>query len=229
MIYSFKSWWGTFWYNFGWSDWVSYIDGWMPRLSLSVPLIGYLVLFNDTVGESLEFMHITASAVNDFGIDGTQRLRFIYFGLIALGLSNFLYRLKKPFAFRYGNNLVDYTKTCLEIFTLGDFVNMHGNIRSQGHLTLDGKYYDSEWDGFLKEASNEGEGTDNVTRTGSWENAKSLYGSLLRSILRETYFRQNTSRRGWLCFCVLLSTVGYALLAVPSADLFIKVLRSSIG
>jgi hypothetical protein len=34
---------------------------------------------------------------------------------------------------------------------------------------LDGKYYDSEWEEFLKAATNAGEETDNVERTGSWE------------------------------------------------------------
>jgi hypothetical protein len=219
----------TFWYNLGWSDWVGYIDGWIPRLSLSVPLVGYLILFNDTVGKSLEFIHITSDTVNTFGLTGSQRLRFIYFGLIALGISNFIYRLKRPYAFRFGTAVADYTRTCLDVFTLGDFVQLHGRIRHEGHLTMDGKYYDSEWDGFLAAASNEGEGTDQVKRTGSWDRARSDYGSLLRSMLRETFFRQNTSAKAWLVACIALSTIGYVLLVTPSVDLFAKVLRSTLG
>lgn len=224
-----KQWFDSFWYNFGWSDWVSYVDGWIPRLSLSVPLLGYLILFNDQVGKALEFVHLTSATAAEFGLTGSQRLRFVYFALLVLGLSNFIYRLRKPYAFRYGSSLVEYTRTCLDVLKLGDFVNMHGRVRSEGHLTLDGKYYDSEWDGFLSEASNPGEGTDKVVRSGSWENAKSKYGSLLRSMLRETFFRQDTGRRGWLAACVVLSTVGYLLLLAPSLDLFAKVVRSTVA
>ena len=77
-----KHWFSTFWYNFGWSDWVSYIDGWIPRLSLSVPLLGYLILFNDQVGDALQFVHLTSAKVAEFGLTGSQRLRFIYFALL---------------------------------------------------------------------------------------------------------------------------------------------------
>lgn len=96
-------------------------------------------------------------------------------------------------------------------------------------MTLDGKYYDSEWDGFAEAARDPGEGTDRVERNGSWDEAQSRYGSLLRSILRETFFRGDTQRRLWLSICVVLSTVGYLLLAVPSIDLFVKVVLSSFA
>jgi hypothetical protein len=227
MIAALRIWWPGFWYNFGWSDWVPFIDGWIPRLSLAVPIVGYLVLFNDTIATAFEFAHITSHQLNDFGLTSTGRLRFVYFGLIALGISNFVYRLKKPFAFRFGTNAVVYIKTALEVFAYQDFVTLHAQIRDEGHLTTSGKYYDSEWDGFVAAARNEGEGTNRVTRSASWDRAKNEYGSLLRSILWETFFRQNTQRRVWLMFCVTLSSIGYALLAVPSLDLFAKVARST--
>jgi hypothetical protein len=37
---------------------------------------------------------------------------------------------------------------------------------------LDGKYYDSEWEGFSKAATNAGKETDNVERTGSWDDER---------------------------------------------------------
>jgi hypothetical protein len=218
----------TFWYNLGWSDLVGYIDGWIPRLSLSVPIFGYLILFNDTVGKALEFGHLTAYGVNDFGLNGSQRLRFIYFGLIALGVSNFIFRLKMPYGFRFGKNAIEYIKTCLDTFTLVDFLQVHNSIRREGHLTPDGRYYDSEWAGFVAAARNQGEGTDNVSTTANWDRAKSDYGSLLRSMLREQFFRQNTQSRGWLVLCITISSIGYSLLMIPSLDLFAKVLRSTL-
>ena len=42
---------------------------------------------------------------------------------------------------------------------------------ARGHLTRDGKYHDSEWNGFKNAAINSGEGTDNVERNGGQENA----------------------------------------------------------
>ena len=219
--------WQSFWYNFGWSDWVAYIDGWIPRFSLFVPIVGYLILFADQVGGSLNFNNLTGPAV-DFGLTGRERLRFVYFGLFCLGVSNFFYRIKRPYIFKFGTDRISYSRTALESFTYQDFVSLHHEIRSKNHYTLDGKYYDSEWDGFKEAATNPGEGTDRVERTGHWEEAKSKYGSLLRSVLSETFFRSNLQRRSWLVLCIILSTAGYLLLAAPSVDLFVKVFLSTL-
>ncbi len=224
-----KSWWSGYTYNYAWSDWVSYIDGWIPRFSLFVPIIGYLIIFNDQISGMIQFQQITTEFTYDFGLDSKSRLRFVYYGLFSLGVSNFIFRIKKPYVFRFGRNTVQYTRTALEIFTFGDFARIHETIRHEGHLTLDGKYYDSEWDGFSERARNKGEGTERVERGGSWENAKSQYGSLLRSMLRENFFRNDTIRRKWLTSCLVLSTIGYLMLALPSIDLFVKITISTLN
>lgn len=223
-----RSRWQSFWYNCGWSDWVNYIDGWIPRFSLFVPIIGYLILFADQVGGSLHFKNLTGPEV-DFGLMGQDRLRLVYFGLFFLGISNFLYRVKRPYIFRFGTDRISYSRTALESFTDQDFLSLHHEIRSKTHYTLDGKYYDSEWAGFKEAATNPGEGTGHVDRTGHWEEAKSKYGSLLRSVLSETFFRGNLQRRSWLVLCIVLSTAGYLLLAASSIDLFIKVVLSTFS
>ncbi|HFD32895.1 MAG TPA: hypothetical protein ENJ28_09360 [Gammaproteobacteria bacterium] len=224
---SLKSWWQTFTYNYGWSDYIGYIDGWIPKLALSVPIVGYLILFNDSVSDILSFKHLAKEEINNFGLEGASRLRLLYFGLIFLGVSNFIYRIKKPYIFKFGKNLIDYTKNSLYMFTLGDYINVHGTIRREGHLTLSGKYYDSEWDGFLEAAKNTGEGTEKVIRDGDWESAKSKYGGLLRDMLRENFFRNDKKGRFWLSVCLILSSIGYLFLAVPSIDLFLKVVVST--
>lgn len=228
-LYKLKSRWQTFAYNYAWSDWITYIDGWIPRLSLAFPIVGYLIIFNDEIAKLIEFKHLTQAHIYQWAMDELTRLRLIYYGLFFLGISNFIYRVKKPYAYRFGSNTVDYLRTALDVFTVGDYIQIHGTIRHEGHLTLDGKYYDSEWDGFLQAARNSGEGTDQVVRSGSWEDAKQKYGSLLRSMLRENFFRSDTRKRFWLTVCLLLSTIGYVLLLLPSVDLFARVTVSTFG
>lgn len=215
--------WRVFLYNLRWSNWISYIDGWIPRFALFVPLLGYLILFNDEMSQMFSFRTITNEIVS-FGLNGSERLRFLYFGLIFLGLSNFIYRVRKPYAFRIGTNQVDYTRTALEVFDLDDFLDMHQTIR-EGHLTLKGKYYDSEWDQFWVAARGESDGSVN----GNWDSAQKAFGSLLRAILSETFFRADTSRRVWLWTCIILSTIGYLFLALPSLDLFFKVCLATVA
>ena len=219
----------AFWYNYSWSRSVAYIDGWIPRFSLLFPFFGYLILVNDQIAQFFEFHHLTGGESYPWSLSAVVRLRFTYYGLFFLGMSNFIYRLAKPYAFRFGSNFVDYTRTALDLFTMSDYVQIHATIREEGHLTPDGKYYTSEWEGFRAAAKNEGEGTDTVVRSGSWEDAKRQYGSLLRSMLRENFFREDIRRRGWLTTCLLFSTVGYLSLALPSIELFAKVTASTFG
>ncbi len=219
-------WWSTFIYNFAWSDWVEYIDGWVPRFSFFFPLVGYMILFNDQISAVIQFKTITHQSTYAWGLSAETRLHLVYYALFFLGVSNFLYRFKKPYAFRFGRDSVEYTRTAFESFTFGDYVEIHSTIRQKGAWTTQGKYYDSEWDGFAVAARNQGEGTTAVARTGNWEDAKRQYGSLLRSMLRENFFRADTQGRIWLTLCLLLSTIGYCFLIVPSMDLFVKVTYS---
>lgn len=217
----------SFWDNFRWSDWIDYIDGWIPRFAFFVPLLGYVILFNDKIGELVQFDTLVGSGGSFNGLDSGERLRLIYFGLILLGISNIFFRLKKPYIFRFGTNIREYTSNCLQTLSYVNFLRMHNGIREDGHFTQSGKYHDSEWDGFKHFALNEDEGTDTVKFNGHWEDAKARYGSLLRSILNEHFFKRDIARKGWLSFCVVLSTIGYVLLIVPSLELLFKVLIST--
>lgn len=196
---------------------------------MTVPLLGYLILFNDSVSELLTFQVLIGESESSFGLSGSQRLRCLYFGLVSLGVSNIIYRLRRPYIFRFGTNITEYTRTCLEIFTSYDFTQIHHRIRADGHLTIGGKYYDSEWDGFLADARDPDAGTEQAKNTGDWSLAVRKHGDLLRAMLSENFFRGETTRRPWLTACLMLSSCGYLLLIVPGADLFIKVAKSSFA
>ena len=102
-----KSWWRGFIYNYRWSDYVVYIDGWIPKLAFSVPILGYLILFNDKISGLLIFQQLANEQLSSFGLSGVQRLRLLYFGLIFLGVSNFIYHVRKPYQFKFGSNFID--------------------------------------------------------------------------------------------------------------------------
>ena len=67
-----------------------------------------------------------------------------------------------------------------------------------------------------------------VKSESDWTQAKGKYEGLMRSMLIENFFRNNVMRRTSLTLCIVLSVVGYVLLLVPSADLFVKVLTVSL-
>jgi hypothetical protein len=222
--------WSTFAYNYGWSKYVFLFDGWIAKCAMAVPIVGYLILFNDSVSQHLSFERLAGENILRFGLSSVERLKLIYFGLIFLGSANILYRLRRPFVLKNGTDQFEYVEKSLKHFTVSAYMDIHGVIRHEGHHTLHGKYYDAEYDAFLNLALGEwGECSQRDETTADWAGAKSKYEGLLRSMLIENFFRNNVRRRLSLTGCLILSVVGYLLLLVPSADLFVKVMTVSFG
>jgi len=220
--------WTTFAYNYGWSNYVFLFDGWIAKCAMAVPVVGYLILFNDTVSQHLSFNKLASENVVGFGLSSVARLKLIYFGLILLGSANILYRLRRPFVFKVGTNQFDYVEQALRHFTVSAYIDINGVIGHEGPHTLHGKYYDAEYDAFLDLAlGKEGTGRQKHESSADWTAAKNKYEGLLRSMLLENFFRNNVRRRVSLTSCLVLSAVGYFLLFVPSADLFAKVIAVS--
>lgn len=219
--------WSIFVYNYGWSDYVFLFDGWIARCAMAVPIVGYLVLFNDAVSQHLSFK--TLAGINDGWLTSGTRLRLVYFGLIFLGTATILYRLRRPFVFKIGTNQFDYVEKALRHFTVSAYINIHDAIRSEGHHTLHGKYYDSEYEGFLNTALGKLDDAGHRREaTANWNEAKSRYEGLLRSMLIENFSRIDVTRSFWLTACIFLALIGYVLLLIPSIDLFFRVLAASL-
>ncbi|OYW43704.1 MAG: hypothetical protein B7Z38_00045 [Rhodobacterales bacterium 12-64-8] len=221
--------WQGFRYNYGWSRYVPLLDGWLPRCAMLVPFIGYAILFNDSIANLVQFERLAGEHQSSWGLSSIDRLRCFYFALILLGAANVLFRLRRPHTMWLATNLRDYVARGLDYFTIGYYMEIHGTVRHEGHHTRHGKYYDSEWDGFLAAAVNDGEGTESVKRTGNWEEAKRQYGSLLRSMLIENFERFDVTKRVSLTICLIFAFIGYVLLLLPSAELFLKVTMSAFS
>jgi hypothetical protein len=217
--------WSTFSYNYRWSDYVVLFDGWVAKSAMAVPIVGYLILFNDSVSEHLSFNRLASENSFPHGLTSIARLKFIYLGLILLGSANILYRLRRPFVLTIGTSQFSYVEKALEHFTVSEYININGEISHYGPRTLYGKYYDADFDSFLDLAlgtrRSKGERDES---SANWASAKSKYEGLLRAILIENFSRHVVKRRVWLTFCILIASLGYLLLLVPSADLFIKVM-----
>jgi hypothetical protein len=220
--------WTIFVYNFGWSTYVILFDGWIAKGAMAVPVIGYLILFNDSVSQHLSFNKLASENVVGFGLSSVTRLKLIYFGLILLGSANILYRLARPFIFKVGTNEFEYVEKALRHFTVSAYININDIVGHEGHHTLHGKYYDAEYDAFLDLAlGNAGTAGQRDESTADWTAAKHKYEGLLRSMLIENFLRNNVRHRLALAGCLILSVAGYFLLFIPSADLFFKVMAVS--
>jgi len=221
--------WDSFDYNFAWPDFASYINGPAAKAAALFPVVGYLILFNDTISNHLTFEDLTDNQVLYGGLSSALRLQCLYFGLLSLGISNVIYMLRRPRVMKFGENSLDYINVGIHNFDVGFYLDAKGEIRRDGHLTMGGKFYDADFDNFMETARGNSTMDGDIVRSADWASAKNKYEHLLRGILMDYYFRRTIERRLSLTGCIAVSTAGYFLLLIPSLDLFIKVLAAIYG
>ena len=78
----------SFLYNFAWPEYVGLFDGWVARCAVAVPLLGYAIIYNDTVASYFEFTRLAGTSPSPFGLSPIMKLKLTYFGLVILGASN---------------------------------------------------------------------------------------------------------------------------------------------
>jgi len=66
--------WSTFDYNYGWSNYIFLFDGWIAKCAMAVPVVGYLILFNDSVSQHLSFNKLAGENFVGFGLSSASRL-----------------------------------------------------------------------------------------------------------------------------------------------------------
>ena len=161
------------------------------------------------------------------------RLKLLYLGLSLIGAAAILYRISRPSVLAFAVDKYDYVEKGFQNFVFSNYVQIHSSIQesNRGHVTPHGDYTYSEWQGFydtamgVKGKSPEGE----EPAASNWVEAKAKYENLLRSMLLETHFKANISRRFYLVSCLFMSLFGYLLLLMPSVDLFIRVTGMIFG
>lgn len=230
--------WRVFAYNFSWDDYASYLNGNIAKSSFIIPIIGYAVIFNDYVTDEFTFENLTNEVQTTFYLEKDLRLRLIFFAFLFLAGANLCYRVFRPHAMKIGETFTEYADYHLNNVPSHVFLRLHQEVKTSDYdpSTIDGKYYDDDWELFWREAhwSQSGQNLldkdtplENLHDYGrvDYEQAKKRHKSLLLSILRETYFRETTRRRPQLAFCLFIATIGYSLLLIPSIDLTLRVIE----
>lgn len=220
--------WEIFSHNFGWQGWHWFISSPISKGAMFVPILGYMIIFNDEISSVISFNNITGGS-NFQIIENYTRLQFVYFGLILLGLSNFLYLLRRPRVMRFGVNDHAFADYGIKHFTTSTYIEINALISEEGHRTIGGKYYNTHFDGFKKMCFGEGEGTDNVISPVNWEEAVGRYEHILRGMLMDYFFRKAITRRLSLSICIIVSLIGYSLLTFCSVELFARVVAASFN
>ncbi|MGR3271186.1 hypothetical protein [Thalassococcus profundi] len=237
-----KSWetikikWHIFEYNFHWEGYSFLFRGTLARVAAGIPLVGYLIIFNDGISQYLTFENVTSNEIYASTLTASARLRFVYFGFIFLGIGEIFYRVRRPQVIKLGDTFETYKKKILSFASPRFFSEAHYKIRHSEFdpFTSGGKYYDRDFENFMElcTGAKPGKSIREAYESGKkadWNEAVRRYEPLLTGILEETYFREGRERRISLILAVLLALIGYALLVIPSFELFIRITYSSFN
>ena len=224
-----------------WSKYEKILNGWIPKLSLFVPLIGYLLLFNDHSSRALSFNQIidgvavvncelSASNILCIGnLSDVYRLRFLYFGFLFLGAANLLYLASRPEIFKLARDRATYKKEALEFYHLPYYIRFYENQLKYKSEKIP-RISEDEWDSFTVEtlATDWSGGEGSTLIVGNWEAAKLKYHNLLSNLLWYNFEKHDASKCSFLIACLILASIGYFCLLTPSADLFVKVVKTML-
>ena len=217
--------WQDFVHNFRWDDYVAMFNGIGSKFVVLVPLIGYLIIFNDIIIDNFGFETLIGHSGSELLLTDVTRLKLVYFGLIILALSHLTFRLRKPLALRQVDTQEQYIKFAHEVFSPRDYIEIEGRISKNGHTTLYGKDELCHWESF-REAIGRPDSND---KSYNYTEALKRYKNLTTCLAIDNFVYQVTSRKKSLLLSLILYFSGVMLLAVPSIDLFLKVLISSFS
>jgi hypothetical protein len=89
------------------------------KATILIPLIGYLVIFNDKIVQFLELSSQITGASGTYGASISPRLLFIYFGLTLIALGTAIYSMRCPAEVKYYGSSAAYVRG--DGPSLGDF------------------------------------------------------------------------------------------------------------
>lgn len=212
---------------YSWDRFSVLFDGWISRSSIFVPIIGYMILFNDFVAEYFTFKLITSQNEGLFMLDQGLRLRLAYFGMIGLGISSLAYFALRPWALTYGTTENEFKNNAFERFSVNDYLLCKEIALKNNDPSFVDRPFDEIWDQFaraVEEYVNQNKKDQSMRQ---WVNVRNQYNVFLMSLLEHVFYIETRRRLFFLTICIFLSSFGYAILGLISLDLFQAVFRST--
>lgn len=105
----------------------------LTRVVGFVPLIGYLILFNDKIAEIVSFNAIAgieSSTYSPFLMSGLLKLRLSFFGSLSLLISYVIYKVYHPRILDDARGRVDFSSQVMNIYSVGEVQEMEAQVHS---------------------------------------------------------------------------------------------------
>jgi len=208
------------------------------KASLLIPVFGYLVLFNDAIVQNLSFSKLLEGGEGKTLISGDLRLQLVYFGLVFLAFGSVWYTKRRPFLLIKSKDKTTYVQDALSGFPISSFCFQFYAIRKR--TNSDNwplfPFEDKQFENFLVTAcGNQMSGINleleeevmcQLRSVNSRNDAVARNHEFLTRLC-SVYFDLETNSRKLECVLLyLLLILAYAVLLLPSLDMFVSVAMS---
>lgn len=206
---------------------------------MSIPLFGYLIIFNDTILSSLSFKELSGRLEGTLFLSSKARFQCVYFGLVGLAVASIIFRIRCPESITKAQSLHEYRDIGLQSFSLRELVDIYFDEEERSAF---GKFDDTSADrsklhSFLANAIKPSRRMPDLSsenyREELWfllpnarhrDEAVNSFREFLSELLERKFFMDNHARKGEIFILSCISASSLILLLIPSFDLFISVL-----
>jgi hypothetical protein len=179
------------------------------KATILVPIIGYLIIFNDKV---VEFLNLARGLESHTGSEVSLRLIFIYLGLCALSMGVIVYSWLCPNVVKYYGSASAYVQ--------GDGPSLRGFVINDIAMLLE----DTEQGDTLKALSSELRMKSATSAITAEDTERYRI-----EILHLHFDHLNKTHAVGRAICFWSYVVGFGLLAIPSLTVFTRVIIILIG
>ncbi|MDO6522425.1 hypothetical protein Q4578_12555 [Shimia thalassica] len=196
----------------------------LSRIVGIVPVVGYLIIFNDGLSDTLSFDKIAGfenGSESPFFLETLTKLRLTFFGCILIFFSNIAFKFAAPKVLETANNDLQFSARVINDYSLEEFKSLELSISEDCSKFRSPLICESEeYLHFLGKAQLNG--------YTSRKFALETRHDYVRGLAREWWWRQMHSREISRYFIFLFCVLGYLFLAIPSLDIFQAVMRDIV-
>ena len=183
-----------------------------------VPVVGYLILFNDSILDTVQFNTITGTTGDEaspFLLGGLTKLRMTFFGSLCVTISFLIYQLRRPKALDTATDDFSFAERVCESYSVVEMQALERDVTDakwQKRLRL----FWSPWHGTREKIFDEYvQGFHDDSR----ENFLALHRDYIDQASREWWIGQMNSRPVSRYAAMILGCLGYLLLVIPTIDI----------
>lgn len=201
----------------------------VSRVAAMIPVIGYLLLYNDQIADALEFSAL-AGGVDTFMLSSSQKLRLSFVGSCALLIANLGSIIGAPKVLNTASSDIQFAEQVIESYSLSEIQEIDRVVMSEAWVQ---RTPNALHDDYYVERRN----TKNGLTLGyrfkkefliGRPNMRSNPSDYIRSISREWWAGQMHNSRALRYTCLSFAVSGFAMLVLPTLDILQAVLRALV-